>query len=82
MHEPASIAHAHFMILKGFSSPFRHTYQGGKTQFRDLLCKEAKCSMLDAERMVDSLERSNKIIFQKMHPMDIYGIWRISGISP
>ena len=61
----------------GFSNPVKHTYRGGKTLFRNFLCKKMGCSMLQAEELVDVLEEYERLEFRKLRPGDIDGIWEV-----
>ena len=38
-------------------------YVQGKTQFRDVLCSRIDISQLEAEELVDDMERSGRIVF-------------------
>jgi hypothetical protein len=68
---------AYRLLLKGFVSPFRETYLRGKTAFRDFLYDKMGCSLLEAEVLVDALEKNRKIEFRRLHGGMRYGEWEI-----
>jgi hypothetical protein len=71
---------AYRLLSKRFASPFRETYLRGKTQFRDFLYEKMGCSLLDAELLVDALEKSGKIEFRRFSKGMRYGEWEIHTI--
>jgi len=72
------VARAHRLISKSFPSPLKTTYLRGKTGFRKLLYDGLGCSLLEAETLVDTLERNRKITFQKSRKGMRYGTWIVS----
>jgi hypothetical protein len=71
---------AHRFLLQGFASPLRETYLRGKTQFRDLLYNKMGCSLLEAEILVDSLEKNKRVEFRRFRKGMRYGEWEIHNI--
>ena len=65
------------LICRTFSSPFQDTYRGGKTCLRDLLYDQLGYSLLEAEEMVDEMERSGKISFARLRKGSRFGAWEI-----
>lgn len=72
---------AYRLLLKGFASPFRETYLRGKTEFRDFVYEEMGCSLLEAEILVDALEKNKKIEFRRLRKGMRYGEWVIHSVS-
>jgi hypothetical protein len=68
---------AYELISKNFANSFRDTYPRGKTLFRDLLYEKMGCSLLEAEELVDTLERNGKIKFIKFPKRKHFGTWEI-----
>jgi hypothetical protein len=68
---------AYRLLFKGFASPFRETYFRGKTEFRDFLYEKMGCSLLEAEILVDALEKNGKIKFSRFRKGMRYGEWVI-----
>jgi hypothetical protein len=68
---------AYRLLLKRFASPFGETYLRGKTEFRDFLYEKMGCSLLEAEILVDALEKNKKIEFRKLRKGMRYGEWEI-----
>jgi len=68
---------AYGLLSKGFASPFRETYLRGKTEFRDFLYEKMGCSLLEAEILVDALEKNKKIEFRRLRKGMRYGEWEI-----
>lgn len=68
---------AHHLISYEFPSAIRETYLRGKTEFRDLLYEKMGCSLLEAEILVDALEKNGKIEFRKFRRGMRYGTWEI-----
>jgi hypothetical protein len=68
---------AYRLLLKGFPSPFRETYRRGKTEFRDFLYDKMGCSFLEAEILVDALEKNKRIEFRRLGKGMRYGEWEI-----
>mgnify|MGYP006954412179 CR=1 FL=1 len=71
------VARAHRLISKCFPSPWKSTYLRGKTELRDLLYDELECSLLEAETLVDALERNQKIRFEKSRTGSRFGTWTV-----
>jgi hypothetical protein len=65
------------LISGNFSSPFRDTYRRGKTRLRDLLYEKLGCSLLEAEAMVDEMERTGRILFSRSERGGLLGTWEI-----
>jgi hypothetical protein len=63
--------------LQGFASSFKDTYLRGKTEFRDFLYEKMGCSLLEAEILVDALEKNRKIEFRRFRKGMRYGTWEI-----
>lgn len=68
---------AYHLILKGLPDVIRDTYLRGKTRFRDVLYEKMGCSLLEAEILVDALEKDGKIEFRRFHKGRRYGTWKI-----
>lgn len=68
---------AYRLLSKRFASPFRETYLRGKTEFRDFVYEEMGCSLLEAEILVDALEKNKKIEFRRFRKGMRYGEWEI-----
>lgn len=68
---------AYHLILQGFISSFKDTYSRGKTEFRDFLYDKMGCSLLEAEILVDALEKDGKIEFRRFRKGMRYGTWEI-----
>lgn len=68
---------SYHLLLKRFASPFRETYLRGKTEFRDFLYEKMGCSLLEAEILVDALEKNGKIEFKRFRKGMRYGEWEI-----
>jgi hypothetical protein len=64
-------------LSKGYAFPFKDTYLRGKTEFRDFLYDKMGCSLLEAEILVDALEKSGKIKFRRFSKGMRYGEWKI-----
>jgi hypothetical protein len=65
------------LIFKTFPGPFRDTYRQGKTRFRDLLYEKIGFSLLEAEEIVDEMERTGKIVFTRLQKGSRSGTWEI-----
>jgi hypothetical protein len=68
---------AYHLFLRGFSSSFEDTYFRGKTKLRDFLYDKMGCSLLEAEIIVDTLEKNGKIEFRRFRKGMRYGTWEI-----
>jgi hypothetical protein len=68
---------AYHLISKGFPDVIRDTYLRGKTEFRDFLYKKMGCSLLEAEVLIDTLEKNGKIEFRRFRKGTRYGTWEI-----
>ncbi len=68
---------AYELISKNVGNSFRDTYRRGKTFFRDLLYEKMGCSLLEAEELVDALEKNGKIEFIASPRRKRFGIWEI-----
>jgi hypothetical protein len=68
---------AHRLLLQGFASPLRETYLRGRTQFRDLLYNKMGGSLLEAEILVDTLEKNKRVEFRRFRKGMRYGEWEI-----
>ena len=68
---------AYRLLSKGVASPFRETYLRGKTAFRDFLYEKIGCSLLEAEILVDAMEKNKKIEFRRLRKDKRYGEWEI-----
>ena len=68
---------AYRLLSKSFAYPFRETYLRGKTEFRDFLYEKMGCSLLEAEILVDALEKNGKIEFRRFRKGMRYGEWKI-----
>jgi hypothetical protein len=68
---------AYHLISSGFPSTIRETYLRGKTEFRDFLYEKMGCSLLEAEVLIDALEKKGKIEFRKFRKSMRYGTWEI-----
>lgn len=80
LHPPVEVgkySRAYRLLLKGFASRFRETYLRGKTEFRDFLYEKMGCSLLEAEILVDTLEKERKIEFKRFRKGTRYGEWVI-----
>jgi hypothetical protein len=65
------------LISADFPSSFTDTHPRGKTRFRDLLFEKIGCSLLEAEELVDALEKNRKIEFIKFGKGRRFGTWEI-----
>jgi hypothetical protein len=65
------------LISKNVANSFMDTYPRGKTLFRDLLYEKMGCSLLEAEELVDALERNRKIEFIPFPKRKRFGTWEI-----
>ncbi len=68
---------AYHLISKGFPNVIRDTYVRGKTEFRDFLYEKMGCSLLEAEMIIDALEKNGKIEFRRFRKAMRYGTWEI-----
>jgi hypothetical protein len=68
---------AHHLVSNGFPSAIRDTYLRGKTEFRDFLYDKMGSSLLEAEILVDALEKDGKIEFRRFRKGMRYGTWEI-----
>jgi hypothetical protein len=68
---------AYHLISQSFPNLFRNTYLRGKTEFRDFLYEKMGCSLLEAEIVVDALEKDGKIEFRRFRKGMRYGEWGI-----
>lgn len=68
---------AYHLISQSFPSVFRDTYLRGRTEFRDFLYEKMGCSLLEAEIVVDVLEKNGKIEFRRFRKGMRYGTWEI-----
>jgi hypothetical protein len=68
---------AYHLILLRFITSFKDTYLRGKTEFRDFLYEKMGCSLLEAEILVDALEKNGKIEFRRLRKGMRYGTWEI-----
>jgi hypothetical protein len=68
---------AYHLISQSFPNQFRNTYLRGKTEFRDFLYEKIGCSLLEAEIVVDTLEKDGKIEFRRFRKGMRYGEWGI-----
>jgi len=75
--EAGKFERAYRFISKGFASRFRNTYFRGKTEFRDFLYDKMGCSLLEAEVLVDALEKNRRIKFERLGKGMRYGEWVI-----
>jgi hypothetical protein len=75
--EAGKFEKAYLFISKSFASRFRNTYLRGKTDFRDFLYDKMGCSLLEAEMLVDALEKNQKIKFERLGKGMRYGEWVI-----
>jgi hypothetical protein len=75
--EAGKFERAYRLISKGFIVPFRDTYFRGKTEFRDFLYDKMGCSLLEAEILVDALEKNRRIEFRRFRKGMRYGEWVI-----
>ncbi len=57
------IQEAYDLLKTHFQGPFRDTFLGGKTPFRNFLYEKMECSLKEAETLVETLERNERIIF-------------------
>jgi hypothetical protein len=74
---PARMEEADRLLRERFPAPFRNSYVGGKTIFRDFLYENLSCSLLEAEEWVDTLERSGRIKFQQDPGRGGHGTWEV-----
>jgi hypothetical protein len=68
---------AYHLIASRFRSMTRDTYLRGKTIFRDFLYDKMGCSLLEAEILVDALEKNGKIDFRRLRKGMRHGTWEI-----
>jgi hypothetical protein len=68
---------AYHFILQGFTSSFKDTYLRGKTDLRDFLYEKMGCSLLEAEILIDALEKKRKIEFRRFRKGTRFGTWTI-----
>lgn len=68
---------AYRLLSNAFTSGFRTTYLRGKTELRDFLYKNMSCSLLEAEMLVDSLEKERRIEFIGLPNGLWYGEWNV-----
>jgi len=68
---------AQHLISKGFPDVIKGTYVRGKTEFRDFLYEKRGCSLLEAEMLIDALEKNGKIEFSRFRKAMRYGTWEI-----
>ncbi|OGP88366.1 MAG: hypothetical protein A2156_05170 [Deltaproteobacteria bacterium RBG_16_48_10] len=64
---------AHHLILNEFPNVIRDTYLRGKTEFRDFLYEKMECSLLEAEIIVDALEKNGRVEFRRFRKGMRYG---------
>jgi hypothetical protein len=74
---PAGMEEADRLLRERFPAPFRNTYLGGKTIFRDSFYENLGCSLFEAEEWVDTLERLGRVKFQPDPGKGGHGIWEI-----
>jgi hypothetical protein len=74
---PAGMEEADRLLRERFPAPFRNSYLGGKTIFRDFFYENLGCSLLEAEEWVDTLERLGRIKFQPDPGKGGLGTWEI-----
>ncbi len=65
------------LLRERFPAPFRNSYLGGKTVFRDFIYENLVCSLLKAEEVVDTLERQGRIKFQHDPGKGGQGTWEV-----
>jgi hypothetical protein len=70
---------AYDLLQRSFSNPIRNTYFRGKTEFRDFLYEKMECSLLEAEIIVDALEKNGRVEFRRFRKGMRYGTWEIHG---
>jgi hypothetical protein len=68
---------AYDLLTKNFANSFRESYPRGKTLFRDLVYQKMGCSLLEAEELVDALEKNGKIEFIGFPRRKRFGTWEI-----
>jgi hypothetical protein len=73
----AGMEEADRLLRERFPAPFRNSYLGGKTIFRDFFYENLGCSLLEAEEWVDTLERLGRIKFQPDPGKGGHGTWEI-----
>ena len=66
---------AYELISKNFAGPLIETYPRGKTLFRDFLYDKMGCSFLEAEELVDALEKNGKISFARFQRRKRFGVY-------
>lgn len=66
------------LLRERFPAPFRNSYLGGKTIFRDFFYEDLGYSLLEAEEWVDTLERLGRVKFQQDPGESGQGTWEIS----
>ena len=73
----ARMEEADRLLRERFPAPFRDSYLGGKTIFRDFFYENLGCSLLEAEEWVDTLERLGRIKFQQDMGKGGQGTWEV-----
>jgi hypothetical protein len=71
-----STAHP-ILISSGFPRAIRDTYLRGNTKFRGFLSEKMECSLLEAEIIVDALEKNGRAEFRRSCKGMRYGTWEI-----
>ncbi len=75
--EAGKFQRAFRLLSKEFASPFKGTYLRGKTEFRDFLYEKIGCWLLEAEVLVDALEKDGRIEFRRFRKGMRGGEWKI-----
>jgi hypothetical protein len=65
------------LISKTSSNLVIDTYRQGKTRFRDFLYEKMGCSLLEAEEIIDEMERAGKVVFTRLQKGSRLGTWEI-----
>ncbi len=76
-NQAARMEEGYLLLSERFTVPFRNSYLGGKTIFRDFFYENLGCSLLEAEEWVDGLEGLGRIKFQQDPGESGQGSWEV-----
>jgi hypothetical protein len=68
---------AYGLLMTHFQGPFRDSFLGGKTAFRNFLYERFQCSLMEAETLVETLERTKRIAFTGDPQGGGHGTWEV-----
>jgi hypothetical protein len=69
------------LVSQNHPNSFRDTYRRGKTRFRDFLYDRIGCSLLEAEEIVDEMERTGRIMFGREKKGSRFGMWEVRRMA-